>query len=88
MIRSHGAFLSLVPIYDGQALSNKPAFNFSDADFRHLATRPLYKNNEEEVPLHSVISVGYTLAAYMGTNGHALSSNLQFVIVLAIPSDD
>ena len=57
---------------------------FSDADFRNLVRRPLYKNGVEELPLHSVVSVGYTLAVYPGVNGRGLSSNIQFVIVLAV----
>ena len=64
-----------------------PPFMFSDMDFRHLATWPLYKHNIEELPLHSIVSVGYTIGVYSGTSGLGLSSNVQFMIVLAVPPD-
>ena len=74
----------LVPIYDRQALPNMLLFMFSDADFRNLARQPLCKNSMEELPLHSVVSIGYMLAIYPGVNSCGLSSNIQFVIVLAV----
>ena len=74
-----------VPVYDGRATNNRAAFSFSDADFRRLSSWPQYKDGQEELPLESVVSVGYTLGTYLTPTGHVLSSNIQFVIVLATP---
>ena len=75
----------VVPVYDGRARSGKPAFAFSDADFNKLSTWHLYKKGTCEIPVDSIVSVGYTLGTYKGTAGPVLSSNIQFVIVLATP---
>ena len=72
-------------MYDGRARSGKPAFTFSVADFDKLSTWPLYKKGTCEIPVDSIVSVGYTLGTYKGTTGPVLSSNIQFVIVLAVP---
>ena len=74
-------------MYDSRARSGKPAFTFSVADFDKLSTWPLYlyKKGTCEIPVDSIVSVGYTLGTYKGTTGPVLSSNIQFVIVLAIP---
>jgi len=74
-----------VPVYDGRARNGKPAFMFSDADFSKLSTWPLYRKGTSEIPVDSIVSVGYTLGTYKGTTGPVLSSNIQFVIVLAAP---
>jgi hypothetical protein len=76
---------STVPVYDGRATNDRLAFSFSDADFRRLSSWPLYKDGQEELPLESVVSVGYTLSTYLAPTGRVLSSNIQFVIMLAIP---
>lgn len=82
-----GAHLdSTVLIYDGRATNTHAAFKFSDADFRCLLSWPLYKNNEEEVPLNAIVSVGYTISKYALRTGKSnLSSNVLFVIVLSVP---
>lgn len=72
-------------MYDGRARNGKPAFLFSDADFNKLTTRSLYGKGASEIPVDSVVSVGYTLGTYKGFAGPVLSSNIQFVIVLATP---
>lgn len=72
-------------MYDGRERNGKPAFTFSDADFSKLSTWPLYKKGTSEIPVDSIVSVGYTLGTYKGTTGPVLSSNIQFVIVLATP---
>ena len=72
-------------MYDGRARNGKPAFMFSEADFKSLSSWPLYHKGTSEIPVDSVVSVGYTLGTYKGTTGPVLSSNIQFVIVLAIP---
>ena len=72
-------------MYDGRARNGKPAFAFSDNDFVSLSTWPLYKKGTSEIPADSIVSVGYTLGTYKGSSGPGLSSNIQFVIVLATP---
>jgi hypothetical protein len=80
---SFSLFSFLVPLYDGHATPDCLAFSFSDADFRRLASWPLYQDGQEELPLNSIVSVGYTLSTYLVPTGGVLSSNIQFVIVLA-----
>jgi hypothetical protein len=76
-----------VPIYDGRATDNRAAFNFSDADFRRLLSWPLYRDNEEELPLEAVVTVSYTVSKYTSKSGKInLSSNVLFVVVLSVPS--
>ena len=70
-------------MYNGRAHNGKPAFTFSNADFNKLLTWPLYKEGTSEIPVDSIVSVGYTLGTYKGSTGLVLSSNIQFVIVLA-----
>jgi hypothetical protein len=72
-------------VYDGRARNGKPAFTFSDDDFNKLVTWPLYKKGTTEIPVDSIVSVGYTLATYKGSSGSMLSTNIQFVVVLATP---
>ena len=76
-----------MPVYDGRATKDRPAFVFSDNDFRCLLTWPLYKNGGVEIPVNAVISVGCTVSTYRGKSGLNLnlSTNVQFVIVLAVP---
>lgn len=74
----------LVPVYDGRAVKERDGFSFTDADFENLSSWPLYKGGPTEVPLDAVVSVGYTLGTYRGNAGHVLSSNLIFVILLAL----
>ena len=82
-----GLCYAVVPVYDGRARGGKPAFMFTDADFKRLPTWPLYKKGSSEIPVDSVVSVGYTLGTYKSTtSGTVLSSNIQFVIVLATPA--
>lgn len=76
----------LVPVYDGRACDGRPAFKFSDADFNKLLSWPLYCKGASEIPSDSIVSVGYTLGTYKGTSGPVLSSNIQFVIVLTVPT--
>jgi hypothetical protein len=72
-------------VYDGRATEGRPAFTFSDNDFRCLLTWPLYKKGQVEVPANALVSVGYTVGTYLGKSGLNLSTNVQFVIVLAVP---
>ena len=73
----------VVPVYDGHATEDHLVFTFSDADFRHLSAWPLYRGGATEVPLDAVVSVGYMLGTYHGNSGPVLSSNIQFLILLA-----
>ena len=72
-------------MYDGHATKHCPAFAFSDNDFRHLLTWPLYKKGQAGIPGNTVVSVGYSIGTYNGKGRFNLSMNIQFVIVLAIP---
>ena len=58
---------------------------FKDTDFKQISSWPLYRKGMSEVPVDSVVSVGYSLGTYKGISGPVLSSNIQFVIVLSIP---
>lgn len=80
--------LLVVPIYDGRSVKGAREFNFSDEAFSKLATWPLYKKGVEDLPFDAVVSVGYTLNTFGegprgGPNG--LSTNLHFVILIALP---
>ena len=79
----------VVPIYDGRSVKEAREFTFSDADFAKLTTWPLYERGLQDLPYDAVVSVGYTLNTFgegpRGPNG--LSTNLHFVILLALPDD-
>jgi hypothetical protein len=62
---------------------------FTDADFARLSTWPLYDRGHQDLPCDAIVSVGYTLNTFgEGSRGpNALSTNLHFVILLAIPDD-
>jgi hypothetical protein len=72
-------------VYDGRATEGRDAFTFTDDDFKRLLTWPLYKQGQVEIPGNAVVSVGYTVGTYNGKSGFNLSTNVQFVIVLATP---
>lgn len=81
----------VVPIYDGRLVKGACELTFSDADFSKLNTWPLYEQGHQDLPYNSVVSVGYTLNTFGegprgGPNG--LSTNLHFVILLALPDED
>jgi len=80
----------VVPIYDGRSVKGAREFSFSDADFSKLTTWPLYEQGIQDLPYDAIVSVGYTLNTFGegprgGPNG--LSTNLHFVILLALPND-
>jgi hypothetical protein len=80
----------VVPIYDGHAVKGAWEFCFSDADFSKLNTWPLYEQGHRDLPFEAFVSVGYTLNTFGegprgGPNG--LSTNLLFVILIALPLD-
>jgi hypothetical protein len=82
--------LFAVPIYDGRPVKGGREFTFTDADFSRLATWPLYEKGSQDLPYDSIVSVGYTLNTFGesprgGPNG--LSTNLHFVMLLALPED-
>jgi hypothetical protein len=75
-----------VPIYDGRSKLGKP-FTFSNQDFADLPTWPLYKKGNRDLPTDSVVAVGYTMNTYTTDRvAKALSSNVQFAILLAVPA--
>ena len=58
---------------------------FNDFDIRRLSSWPLYRRSLTcELPDDAIVSVGYTLGTYSGATGAVLSSNIQFVILLAV----
>lgn len=72
-------------MYDGRARVGKSAFMFTDSDFEQLSSWPLFRKGKGEIPADSIVSVGYSLSTYKGSTAPVLSSNIQFVIVLATP---
>ncbi|KAM6502797.1 hypothetical protein JOM56_002774 [Amanita muscaria] len=77
-----------IPIFDGRRTATHPAFSFSDADFDKLSSWPRWKA-EGELPDDSLVVVGYTWTTYLSMNGSqsmSFSSNLLFVILLALAS--
>jgi hypothetical protein len=77
----------LVPIYDGRSgVKRAREFTFSDADFGKISSWPLYEGGTQDLPCDAIVSVGYTLNTFgEGSRGpNALSTNLHFVILLAI----
>ena len=88
----HSLFLFLVYIlaYDGRSVKGAREFSFSDADFSKLSTWPLYEQGLQDLPYDSIASVGYTLNTFgEGPRGspNGLSTNLHFVVLLALPED-
>jgi hypothetical protein len=82
--------LFVVPIYDGRPVKGGREFTFSETDFSKLSTWPLYEKGAQDLPYDAIVSVGYTLNTFGegprgGPNG--LSTNLHFVILLALPDD-
>ena len=83
--------LLAVPVYDGRSVKGAREFNFSDEAFLKLATWPLYEKGARDLPFDAVVSVGYTLNTFgEGSRGGpiGLSTNLHFVILLALPDSD
>ncbi|KAF8873002.1 hypothetical protein BD779DRAFT_1679461 [Infundibulicybe gibba] len=74
-----------IPIYDGRARSGHH-FVFSDENFQCLTQMPLYHGGGVDLPFQSLVAVGYTLGSFPSANGRALSSNVQFVILLGVPT--
>ena len=79
-------FILLVPVYDGRARDGRAPFLFTDADFNNLPSWPLYRKGQSDIPVDSIVSVGYALSTYKGTSGPVLSSNILFVILISIPA--
>jgi len=80
-------FEEKIPIYNGRTKGGKP-FTFTEDNFRELSSWPLYCDGAEDVPTDGILAVGYTLNTYAGKNSTVLSSNVQFVILLALPIPD
>ena len=81
----------VVPIYDGRPVKGAREFTFSDADFSKLSSWPQYEKGARDLPYDAIVSVGYTLNTFgEGPRGgpNCLSTNLHFVILLALPDND
>jgi hypothetical protein len=73
-------------IYDGRKRQNREAFAFTQQDFNSLASWPLYKGGQKDLPSDAMVAVGYTLSTYTSHAGtKCLSTNVQFVILLGLP---
>jgi hypothetical protein len=83
------SMLYIVPIYDGRQVEGAREFTFTDADFARLSTWPLYEGGVQDVPCDAVVTVGYTINTFgEGSRGPiGLSTNLHFVVLLALPND-
>ena len=75
----------LVPIYDGRANTAKP-FTFTEEDFQELSSWPLYRQGSHDLPADAVTAIGYTVNTFTGSSSVVLSTNIQFVILLALPA--
>ena len=75
-----------MPIYDGRATTTQKAFSFTSTDFEMLANWPQWKS-ERELPVDSIVAIGYTWTTYTTGSYLNLSSNLLFVILLALGDD-
>ena len=77
--------LSLVPIYDGQEANFHP-----NKDMDNLHKLPLWQNGTQDIPAQSLAVVGYTVHTYRKRNVDKihLSTNLQWLIVLGVVSED
>ena len=79
-------FVILVPVYDGRARNGCAPFMFTDSDFANLLSWPLYRKGATDIPVDSIVSVGYSLSTYRGASGPVLSSNIHFVIIISTPA--
>ncbi|KAG6848893.1 hypothetical protein H0H93_013119 [Arthromyces matolae] len=80
----------IVPIYDGRAETaiepgDRP-FRFTDADFDALGTWRMFRRNRHEIPLESVVTVGYTVHWFEHSGVRYINTNIKFVIVLHTPN--
>lgn len=83
---THAAYV--VPIYDGCNIDGTKQFTYSDADFSQLTKWPLYERGLQDLPCDSLVSVGYTVNTFGGDGSRcptSLSTNVHFVILLALP---
>ncbi|KAG6885927.1 hypothetical protein C0992_004784 [Termitomyces sp. T32_za158] len=59
---------SIVPTYDGQSAvsdgSTAQPFRFTPQDFDALPSWPSYLSNTSEIPLDSVVAIGFTTGTY------------------------
>ena len=80
----------VVPIYDSRSVKGAREFTFSDVDFSKLSTGtwPLYEQGLQDLLCDAVVSVGYTLNTFGEGPRGRLSTNLHFVILLALPDED
>ncbi|KAG6820062.1 hypothetical protein H0H93_005902 [Arthromyces matolae] len=80
----------LVPIYDGRAETavepgDRP-FRFTDADFDGLGVWRMFRRNRSEIPLESVVAVGYTAHWFEHSGVRYVNTNIKFAIVLHTPT--
>ncbi|KAG6819420.1 hypothetical protein H0H93_012044 [Arthromyces matolae] len=80
-------FNELVPIFDGRAETGEP-FRFRPEDFNRLGSWRPWERHQKELPLKSVVAIGYSASHFEGReNGYRyLTPNILFVIVLHIPT--
>jgi hypothetical protein len=74
-----------VPVHTHDTLSWVYLYPCHALDFQHLSMWLLYRKGTREIPVDSIVSVGYTIGTYRGAMGLVLSSNIHFVILLSVP---
>ncbi|KAG6879469.1 hypothetical protein C0992_002355 [Termitomyces sp. T32_za158] len=79
----------LVPIYDGRfdtanGTTTRP-FRFTPQDFDALPSWRVFEGNRSEIPVDSVVAVGYTVGSYEYNGDHYINTNVKFVVVLHTP---
>ncbi|TFK60849.1 hypothetical protein BDN72DRAFT_864050 [Pluteus cervinus] len=67
-------FEERVPVYNGIATDGRP-FSFRNEDFDNLGNREMWTGNGGEIPVGSVVAIGYTLQTW-GDRNQNLSPNL------------
>ena len=79
--------IPLAAIFDGRGGGEFDPFDFSDAHFEELESRPMYLKNGRiaDVLSNSIVAIAYSLGTYLGAKGRSLSPNYIFSILLATP---
>ncbi|KAJ3751633.1 hypothetical protein EV360DRAFT_89532, partial [Lentinula raphanica] len=86
-------FSHTLPIFDGRGVDGLPRFSAQRWELSRIGQRsyPIYNSGNNDLPPGAVVSVGYTAHLYEPCTpvqglSHCLSYNLQFVVLLALPS--
>jgi hypothetical protein len=86
----HAHLAFVVPIYDGHGIDGAKEFTYSGADFSKINSWPLYERSLWDLPCDSLVTVGYMVNTFgedATWGATSLSTNIHFVILLALPVD-